>query len=90
MNLTTSVRGDIGEHVRPHSILRASSGLEMTSDDFSALATSRGEGLHPKLRELFERTIVRSDRSPRWDASGRTKPRFWRVAQDLSECRSML
>ncbi|WGD50036.1 hypothetical protein QA641_30995 [Bradyrhizobium sp. CB1650] len=31
----------------------------MTSlDDFSAFAASRGEGLHPKLRELFMRTAA--------------------------------
>jgi hypothetical protein len=31
----------------------------MTSlDDFSAFAALRREGLHPKLRELFERTIA--------------------------------
>ena len=31
----------------------------MTSmDDLSAFAISRGEGLHPKLRELFERTLA--------------------------------
>jgi hypothetical protein len=29
-----------------------------TLDDFSAFAASRGEGLHPKLRELFERTMT--------------------------------
>jgi len=26
--------------------------------DFSVFAASRGEGLHPKLRELFERSAV--------------------------------
>ena len=31
----------------------------MTSmDDLNAFADSRGEGLHPKLRELFERTLA--------------------------------
>jgi hypothetical protein len=31
----------------------------MTSlDNFSAFAASRGEGLHPKLRELFERAVA--------------------------------
>lgn len=28
----------------------------MTFDEFSTVAASRGDGLHPKLRELFERT----------------------------------
>ncbi len=33
--------------------------LEMTSLlKFSAIAASRGEGLHPKLRDLFERVAM--------------------------------
>ena len=29
-----------------------------SSDQFNAFIASRGEGLHPRLRQLFERTAV--------------------------------